>query len=58
MRNISLFSIKEAKSSSSSSLSSLSSSLDILGSKVGITFEDLAIRQVWEMIRLKRIYNF
>jgi hypothetical protein len=50
MKKNSLFSIKEAKSSSSFSLSSSSSSLDILGSKVGVTFEDLAIRQVWKTI--------
>jgi hypothetical protein len=50
MKNISHFSIKEARSSSSSSLSSLSSSLDILGSKVGVNFEALAIRQIWEAI--------
>jgi hypothetical protein len=50
MKNISLFSNKDARSSSSSSLSSFSSSLDILGSKVGVTFEALAIRQMWEAI--------
>jgi hypothetical protein len=41
-------SLKETPSSLSSSLSSFLSSLDILGSKVGVTFEDLAIRHMWE----------
>jgi hypothetical protein len=40
----------EATSSTSYSLSSFSSAIDILVSKVRVTFEDLAIRNMWEAI--------